>query len=136
VPNHGAAWDAIHVADFDPVRTAILERAIGSGGTIAPLPNDAKIVGYGPNAIALETNAASAGILLLSEVWYPGWRGWVDDREVEVLRADYLYRAVELPAGAHRVRFQYDPGSFKLGLGLFGITLVVLGGFWIFKRRG
>ena len=111
-------------------------RDASRGGATPPLPRDVKIVGYGPNAIVLETNAASAGILLLSEVYYPGWRGWVDDREVEVLRADYLYRAVELPAGAHRVRFQYDPGSFKLGLGLFGITLVVLGGFWIFKRRG
>jgi uncharacterized membrane protein YfhO len=74
--------------------------------------------------------------LVTSEVFYPGWRAWVDDREVQVLRADYLFRAVDLPAGAHRVRFQYDPGSFKLGLGLFGSTIVTLVGFWIFKRRG
>lgn len=137
VPNHAAAWDAIHTADFDPSRTAILERGNDLGGEVAPPSRgDVKIVGYGPNAIALDTDAATAGILILSEVWYPGWRAWVDDHEVEVLHADYLYRAVELPAGAHRVRFQYDPGSFKLGLGLSGITIIMLGGFLFFKWRG
>lgn len=135
VPNHAAAWDAIHAADFDPAQTVVLERGIGRGEVASPSTGDIKIVGYGPNAIVLETNSAGAGVLVLSEVWYPGWRGFVDDRELEVLRADYLYRAIELPAGAHRVQFQYDPGSFKVGLGLFGATIIALG-FWIFKRRG
>jgi len=136
VPNHSAAWDAIHAADFDPARTVVLEGGVPTPTASGHGDAAVRIASYGPNAIALETSAASAGVLVLSEVWYPGWRGFVDDREVEVLRADYLYRAVELPGGAHRVRFQYDPGSFKLGLGLFGVTVASLVGFWIFKRRG
>jgi uncharacterized membrane protein YfhO len=72
---------------------------------------------------------------VLSEVYYPGWRAWVDDREVDVLRADYLFRAVELPAGAHRVRLLYDPASFKIGVGLFAATMVVLMGWLAWAKR-
>jgi uncharacterized membrane protein YfhO len=71
----------------------------------------------------------------LSEVFYPGWRAWVDNREVPVLRADYLFRAVELPAGAQRVRLLYDPLSFKIGAGLFAVTMLALSGWIIWRMR-
>jgi hypothetical protein len=135
VPSHAAAWDAIHAADFDPARAVVLEaQKTGVGGQTSDSNASVKTVGYSPNTISLETNAASVGILVLSEVYFPGWRAWVDDREVDILRADFLYRAVELPAGAHRVLFRYDPGSFKLGLGLFGATITALIAAWIWRR--
>ena len=92
-----------------------------------------KIAGYGPNEILLEVDTASAGVLVLSEVYYPGWRAWIGEREVQVLRANYLYRAVELPAGTQRVRLLYDPVSFKIGVGLAVVTVVMLG-VWLVKR--
>ncbi|MBI3740943.1 MAG: YfhO family protein, partial [Chloroflexi bacterium] len=120
VANRAEAWDAIHAADFDPSRVVILEgmtvdrrpSTVGDGAKV-------KIVGYGPNEIMLETNSARAGYLVLSEIYFPGWRAWIDDREVAVSRANYLFRAIELPAGAQRVRFLYDPLSYKVGLGFF-----------------
>jgi uncharacterized membrane protein YfhO len=59
----------------------------------------------------------------------------VDEREVEVLRANYLFRAVELPANAQRVRLLYDPPWFKVGAGLWVFTLLglVSGGWWAIK---
>lgn len=145
VPDHAAALAAIHASDFDPTQTVVLERAVGRGDSrIAPAQNaDVKIAGYGPNEILLKTNAPSAGILVLSEVYYPGWRAWVEDltsspqaswREVEVLRANYLFRAIELPAGEHGVRLLYDPVSFKFGAGLFALTLLVLIG-WAARKK-
>ncbi len=148
VPDHAAALAAIRASDFDPMQTVVLERAVGRDDSrIAPTQNaDVKIIGYGTNEILLQTNASSAGILVLSEVYYPGWRAWVTDptpgpsperrgeREVEVLRANYLFRAIELPAGAHRVRFLYDPASFKLGAGLFALTLLMLIG-WAARKK-
>jgi uncharacterized membrane protein YfhO len=59
-------------------------------------------------------------------MFYPGWRAWVNDREVQVLRANYLFRAVELPVGTQRVRLLYDPMSFKVGVGLAIATTIVL----------
>jgi uncharacterized membrane protein YfhO len=111
--------------DFDPTQTVVLESGNPLTGTAR---GDAKIVGYGPNEILLDVNSSDAGVLVLSEIYYPGWRGWVDDREVEVLRADFLFRAIPIPTGAHRIQLLYDPLSFKIGAGLFGMTMLLFVG--------
>ena len=55
--------------------------------------------------------------------------------ETPVMRADYLFRAIDLPTGTHRVRFLYDPTWFKVGAGLFATTLVALIGTLVWSRR-
>jgi len=136
VPDQNAALAAIHEPAFDPAQMVVLEKTVSSGqATVNREQSTVKIVGYGPNEIRLDASAASAGVLVLSEVYYPGWRAWLDDREVDVLRADYLFRAVELPAGAHRVRLLYDPASFKMGVGLLAVTVVALVGSGVRSRK-
>ncbi len=136
VPDQATALRILHDPSLDPAQTVVLEKPVSGG---PPAGNSgsssAKIVGYGPNEILLDVNAPSAGVLVLSEIYYPGWRAWVDDREVEVLRADSLFRAVELSAGAHRVRLLYDPASFKLGVGLFAVTALALTAWGVRKRK-
>ncbi len=135
VDDHAQAWNAVHAQDFEPTRTVVVEKSVtGEPSTALGEQSAVKIVGYGPNEILLETRAASAGYLVLSEVYYPGWQAWVDERAVPVLRANYLFRAIELPAGAQRVRFLYDPPSFKWGLALFALTFGALG-LWKMRRR-
>ncbi|MBI5651631.1 MAG: YfhO family protein [Chloroflexi bacterium] len=101
-------------------------------------PSSAEIVGYGANEIWVDVDAASAGMLVMSEVFYPGWNARVNDRAVEVLRANYLFRAVEIPAGASRVKFKYEPVTFTVGIGLGAITILALAGFgiWAQKKSG
>ncbi len=142
VANHAAALDAVRAPEFDPAQVVILEtadRRLPTAEPSTPLRSaqDAavKIVGYGPNEILLDVNATGAGVLVLSEVFYPGWRAWVSDREVEVLRANYLFRAVEISAGAQRVRLLYDPLSFKIGAGLFAATTLALIGWLVWRAR-
>jgi Bacterial membrane protein YfhO len=98
-------------------------------------PAEAQIVGYGPNEIDLEVNAQGQSYLVLSEVYYPGWRAVVDGQETEILRADNLFRAVLLPPGAHQIRFIYDPLSFKLGAAISGVTLLGLAGLVVYGWR-
>ncbi len=133
IVDHAHALDAMRAPDFDPTQTVVLESGNALTGSAR---GDAKIVGYGPNEILLDVNTSDAGVLVLSEIFYPGWRAWVDDREVEVLRANYLFRAIPVPAGAHRVRLLYDPLSLKIGAGLFGLTaLTSIVGFALKKMR-
>lgn len=134
-PSHAAALDAIHAPSFDPSKSVVVEtadRRLPTAANMTPVnrqPPTVNIVGYGPNEILMDTNSANAGVLVLSEIYYPGWRAWVDGHETPVMRADYLFRAVELPAGTHRVRFAYDPAWFKIGAGLFiVIALGSIGG--------
>ena len=83
----------------------------------------------------MDVNTASAGVLVMSEVFYPGWNARVNDRDAPVLRANYLFRAVEIPAGASRVKFKYAPITFMVGVGLNAITVLVLAGFGIWSKK-
>jgi uncharacterized membrane protein YfhO len=65
-------------------------------------------------------------VLLLSEVWYPAWRAYVDGEEREVLRADYSLRGVPLEAGDHKVEFVYDSDRFSTGLWISVTSLIIL----------
>ncbi len=71
---------------------------------------------YEPSRVVLKVDAASDGLLVLSDLYYPGWRAAVDGRPADILRADYLVRAVAVPTGRHTVSFIYEPSSFKAGI--------------------
>jgi uncharacterized membrane protein YfhO len=61
------------------------------------------------NSLAVRTDGAEAGLLVLRERWTPGWRARVDGRPVSVLRVDGLLRGVEVPAGETMVEMTYRP---------------------------
>jgi len=75
-----------------------------------------RLVDYQSQRISLNTRVLSPGYLFLSDVYYPGWRVWVDETEMRILRANYAFRAVFLDKGIHQVDFRYQPYSFRIGL--------------------
>jgi hypothetical protein len=74
------------------------------------------IEAYEPSRVVLKLEAASDALLVLSDLYYPGWRAEVDGRPADILRADYLLRAVAVPGGRHTVSFVYEPASFRAGI--------------------
>ena len=88
--------------------------------------------------VSLQAQAAREGYLVLGETWAPGWHAWLDGREVPVLRANVIHRALRLPAGPHRVEFRYVPAAFRLGLYGTAAALAVLlaWGTARFRRSG
>src|SRR5262249_33209912 len=98
--------EALKTTDFR--RRVFLEGCApaSSRGTLRP----AVIRSYRPNRIVVELDGA-AGILVLADVWYPGWTCRVDGTETPVRRANYLFRAIEVPAGAREAVFVFDPPS-------------------------
>ncbi len=130
-------------ADFDPAKTVILEEAPSgfSSGQDGPRSSRVVITAYGPDQIAISADTSSSGYLVLSEIFYPGWKAFVDDRPEQILRGDYLLRVVPLPPGKHVVRLVYDPLSIKVGIGLsimtiFGLVLATVYSWGRRKRRG
>ena len=110
-PNDAAALAAMQAASFDPAQTVVLSDAHSSAGQddTENVPYKADIVSYAPERVVVETNGPSAGWLVLTDAWYPGWRATVDGVQVEVARADVLFRAVPVPGGRHLVEFVYAP---------------------------
>ena len=75
------------------------------------------ITRYTPREIALKIHAGTPCYLILSDNDFPGWRAYVDDREVTIYRANGSFRLVPIStAGAHNLLFYYSPYSFKIGL--------------------
>jgi uncharacterized membrane protein YfhO len=75
----------------------------------------------------------------MSEAYYPGWKAYVDGREEEILRADYVFRAIPVGPGSHRIEVVYQPLSFKVGLAVSLLTIVMLVGVWLIftiRKRG
>lgn len=76
---------------------------------------EAEIVHFSPNRIELRANSPTAGFLVLSEMWYPGWKCLIDGQSIPIHRANVTFRAVEFPAGEHRVTFTFEPRSYLIG---------------------
>lgn len=66
---------------------------------------------YEPNELSYEVASQEGGTLVFSEIYYPGWQAFVDGTEVPVGRADYLLRAINVPAGRHKVTLLFKPKS-------------------------
>jgi hypothetical protein len=114
-----------------------LRRTNDAGEPLSRLPQKVQILSESNNRLDLQVNAEESSLLVLSDTYYPGWKAFVDGKETKIYRADYTFRAIPLNAGTHRVRFVYDPMSFKLGAGvtILGI-LGCIGMGWIWRRKG
>lgn len=122
---------------FDPMREVVLD-APAHGAPKPSFQGDATIRLYQNNKVQIDTRLSDPGILVLTDAFYPGWKVFVDGVEEKILRANYLFRGVELPAGNHRVEFVYDPLSFKFGLVISSLTAALLFAVplvgWILRR--
>ncbi len=94
----------------------------------APLPpleaGKARITSYSPQEVVVEVNAADDSMLVLTDLYYPGWKARVNDEKAEVLRVNGLVRGVPVKAGRSTVVFYYRPLYFMAGLGLFFLGVV------------
>jgi hypothetical protein len=88
--------------------------------------NPARIAVYTPNRIVVAADMAEPGLLVLSEVWYPGWRALDNGVEAGIQQVDGVLRGVYLQAGSHTVEFRYAPWTVWLGLAVSGATALGL----------
>jgi hypothetical protein len=110
---------------FDPMREVILDAPINLKSK-TDFSGEAAIKLYQNNRVEIAVRLSEPGILVLTDVFYPGWKVFVGGKEQKVLRANYFFRGVELPAGNQMVEFIYEPESFKLGLSISLLTAGLL----------
>ncbi len=141
VPDHTAAWEAIHAPDFDPTQKVVLEEKQVANSRLIQSPrlNQSSIsfVQYRLNEVELKVSTPVSGYLVLSDVYYPGWRATVDGgatKTCEVLRADYAFRAIMLPPGEHTVKMQFKPWTWRVGLCVSLITWTGIAA-WVILRK-
>ena len=85
---------------------------------------------YKPNHLTYTSDAPAEQLAVFSEIWYgpdKGWQAYVDGAPVPHIRADYLLRAMRVPAGQHKIEFVFDPAAFKRGKAIsFASSLLIL----------
>jgi len=109
---------------FDPLHTALVETPAaaltgGASGT-------ATIATYSSEHVSVRVDGSGAGLLVLTDQYYPGWKATLDQMEVPIYLTDYIFRGVRIPAGHHTVTFTYQPRALRAGLLLSLVTVGVL----------
>ena len=85
-----------------------------------------------PDRVELEATLQRPGIVVLADVYYPGWTLTIDGQAAPVYRANRMMRGAAVSAGRHTLVYTYRPASFRVGLVVSCLGLTALGGlaFW------
>ncbi len=94
------------------------------------------LISYRRNQIVVRIEAPEAGIVVLNELFYDGWKVFVDGRATEPIRANYLLRGVEVSPGPHEIVWQLRPPKWRWYLaGFIGGQLLLIGAWFSIRRR-
>ncbi len=88
-----------------------------------------------PNRLLISANSTADGWVVIRDSWYPGWQALVDGQPAPIMHADYLFKAVPVPAGNHRIALEYKPISFTIGLWVSLFAWSVFGATWVLKHQ-
>lgn len=120
--------ERLRATDFDPKTVALVEEPIEGLSSENGEGFEGRVLQThypSPNEILVETESNHPGLLLVSDVSYPGWEARVDGKEAKVFRANYTFKSVFVPAGGHEVRLMFKPRIWETGAAISGL-------FWLF----
>ena len=141
-----AADEIIKLKNIDPSSKAIInskyaELVKGLNPTSDSTAN-IKLTDVAPDYVVYESNASSEQLAIFSEIYYPhGWVVTVDGKEVDHFRANYVLRAMRVPAGKHTIKFSFEPDSYYTGVAISYAAsaiffLLLIGGIFLeYKKR-
>ena len=113
--------DVRHEAVADKQFEAVLGQAKANDSTAT-----VKLDKYEPNNLQYTVNSKNGGIVVFSEIYYPGWKATVDGQSVELGRVNYILRAVNVKPGKHIVVLDFHPTSISTTETIAYISIVIL----------
>ncbi|MFD1467373.1 hypothetical protein ACFQ48_03975 [Hymenobacter caeli] len=130
---------------LNPGRTAVVDNVkfpAVRAATYADTTATIALTSYAPDALAYRYSAAQPGTVVFSEVYYAdGWNAYLDGQPAPYFRADFVLRAMQVPAGAHKIDFKFEPKEYATGNAVslaasIGVLLVLLGaGAYVARRK-
>ena len=129
--------DTKHVAVVDKAFKDVLGEEALQADTTAQVT----LAGYEANRLSYEVNSQKGGVVVFSEIYYPGWTCTIDGQEASIARANYVLRAIRIPAGKHTVVMTFDPQTVHItetiaysALAVLALLLIVFIGLAIKKK--
>jgi hypothetical protein len=114
-------------ASFEPRDVAFVEAV--NAPLFASVSGDARLVRDEDERLTIAAEMETAGMVVVADLWDPGWRAFVEGEERPVLRVNHALRGVAVPRGSSRVELRYEPASFRRGL-LCGLAALLSTGAW------
>lgn len=139
VDNANEEIDALDTIDPRQIAVADMKFKAALNGLEA-LPADSsatvELQSYEPNRLVYQTSSATDGVVVFSEIYYPGWTVTIDGAEAELGRADYILRAMYVPAGNHTIEMVFRPQSIRVTetIAYIGIALLLAGIIFLLIR--
>lgn len=131
---------------IDPRHEAVADKkfadAIGKA-TANDSTASVKLTSYAPNHINYDVQSKAGGVIVFSEIYYPGWKATVDNAPVPVGRVNYVLRAINVKPGTHKVQLDFHPESEKItetiaygaSALLAGLVVVAIARLWIRRKK-
>jgi len=131
-----AMLDRLASPDFDGGKVVMLPPSAKSLVSVTD-QTDAQVLKrrFSPRRVDLEVEAAAPALVVVSQTYYHDWRAYVDGKPAPLLRANYAFQAVQVPAGKHDVRLVYKDRAFQIGASISALGLLGCVAGWIGSRR-
>lgn len=125
--------DSAVAGEFKPKEVAVIrdnfKSQIGDDNIGKDSTAFVKLAKYGLNEISFTSSNSKAGVAVFSDMYYPhGWTAYIDGKETPIVKADYVLRALKVPAGQHKIEFKFHPETFYTGntISLVSSLLLIL----------
>lgn len=122
------------LTEFEPAKTAVIdiskfniERTSfkKAGSTI-------ELIEYEPNYLKYKANAIKDGFIVFSEIYYDkGWNAFIDGKQADYVRANYILRAMEVTEGKHIIEYKFEPKTYYIGNRIALLSSIILICFFV-----
>jgi hypothetical protein len=133
------ALDAISDPRFPPFVAAAVSDNLPGDFSMDPNADlsgqKTRVTKYLPDEVDFIVDAPANSFLVASEVWYPGWKAYIDGKKADVYRTDYVLRGVPFPKGRHKLVFKFSPWTYNIGVVISLLTLAYLASVMFINRR-
>ena len=100
-----------------------------------------KLTSYKPNHLSYISNNRNEGLAVFSEIYYKeGWNAYVDGKATDYIKVDFILRAMQIPAGNHKIEFKFEPQVVKTGsiitlISSIGMLFLLVGGIYFERKK-
>ncbi|KKS81423.1 MAG: hypothetical protein UV55_C0014G0012 [Candidatus Gottesmanbacteria bacterium GW2011_GWC1_43_10] len=102
--------------DFDPKTEAVVEKPLTAPSSSLPILADINVLQEQNAELKLAVNTNQAGVLVITNSYYPGWEATVDGKQQEIFPVNFINQGLWLNQGKHQIYLRYNPSSFRFGL--------------------
>jgi len=127
--------------DFDPRKLAYYHNDYNLKISPADTNSVAELEQFKNEYIRFKVRSGGNQLLVISEVYYPDWRAYLDGKEIPIYQINYLLRGVVVPKGEHKLEMKYESKSFETGrilslsFNIIVTLMLVLGLYWEMRRN-